>query len=64
LLFSCQGRKFSLGPSVADEIEAIHALWNVPLIGFFTNGEIGLMPDGLCELHNHKLVRVVIRKKS
>lgn len=62
VLFSCQGRKFTLGPSVADEIEAIHGLWNAPLIGFFTNGEIGPTPGGRCELHNHTLVPVVIRQ--
>lgn len=63
ILFSCQGRKFTLGPMVEDEIDAIHRLWDTPLIGFFTNGEIGPMPQGRCELHNHTLVPVVLRER-
>lgn len=63
VLFSCKGRQFTLGPMVGDEIEAIQKLWNVPLVGFFTNGEIGPMPDGRCELHNHTLVPVVIKQR-
>jgi len=62
ILFSCKGRQFTLGPMVADEIAAIHQIWNAPLIGFFTDGEIGPVPNGQCELHNHTLVPVAIRQ--
>jgi len=64
VLFSCKGRQYSLGPIVEDEISAIHQLWKTPLIGFFTDGEIGPVPMGHCELHNHTLVPVLIRHKQ
>lgn len=63
LLFSCRGRQYTLGPMVEDEISAIHQLWQAPLIGFFTDGEIGPVPAGRCDLHNHTLVPVLIRLK-
>ena len=62
ILFSCKGRRYTLGSMVADEISAIQRLWNIPLIGFFTDGEIGPVPNGRCELHNHTLVPVVIKQ--
>ncbi len=64
ILFSCRGRKFTLGPMVEDEISAIHQLWQTPMIGLFTDGEIGPVPLGRCELHNHTLVPVIIRQKQ
>lgn len=64
VLFSCRGRQYALGPMVEDEISAIHQLWQAPLIGFFTDGEIGPVPMGRCDLHNHTLVPVVIRRKQ
>ncbi len=64
VLFSCSGRKYTLGPMVEDEISAIHQLWKTPLIGLFTDGEIGPVPLGRCELHNHTLVPVVFRHKQ
>jgi hypothetical protein len=63
VLFSCKGRHLALGPMVEDEISAIHKLWNVPLVGFFTYGEIGPLPQGRCDLHNHTLVPVIINEK-
>jgi len=63
VLFSCKGRHLALGQMVEDEISAIHKLWNVPLVGFFTYGEIGPVPQGRCELHNHTLVPVLIQEK-
>ncbi len=63
LLFSCKARHVALGPMVEDEISAIHKLWNVPLVGFFTYGEIGPVPNGGCDFHNHTLVPVLINEK-
>ena len=63
VIFSCKGRQFTLGPMVTEEISAIHQLWDAPMIGFFTDGEIGPMPDGKCEVHNHTLVPVVIKER-
>ncbi len=63
LLFSCKARHIALGPMVEDEISAIHKLWNVPLVGFFTYGEIGPLSKGRCDFHNHTLVPVLINEK-
>jgi hypothetical protein len=63
VLFSCKGRHLALGPMVEDEISAVHKLWNVPLVGFFSYGEIGPVPQGQCDFHNHTLVPVLIKEK-
>jgi hypothetical protein len=63
VLFSCKARHLALGPMIEDEICAVHKLWNVPLIGFFTNGEIGPLPQGRCDFHNYALVPVLINEK-
>ena len=63
VLFSCKARHMALGPMVEDEISAIHKLWNVPLVGFFTYGEIGPVPNGACDFHNHTLIPVLINEK-
>ena len=63
VLFSCKARQIALGQMVEDEISAVHELWKVPLVGFFTYGEIGPVPQGQCDFHNHTLVPVVINEK-
>jgi hypothetical protein len=63
VLFSCKGRHIALGPMVEDEISALHKLWNVPLVGFFSYGEIGPVPQGRCDFHNYTLVPVLISEK-
>jgi len=63
VLFSCKARHLALGPMVEDEISAVHKLWKVPLVGFFTYGEIGPVPQGRCDFHNHTLVPVLINEK-
>jgi hypothetical protein len=63
VLFSCKGRHMALGPMVEDEISAVHKLWEIPLVGVFTYGEIGPVPRGRCDFHNHTLVPVLIRQK-
>jgi hypothetical protein len=63
VLFSCKSRHLALGPMVEDEISAVHKLWDVPLVGFFTYGEIGPVLQGRCDFHNETLVPVLIYKK-
>ena len=53
VLFSCKARHKALGQMVEDEISAVRELWKVPLVGFFTYGEIGPVPQGQCDFHNH-----------
>ena len=63
VLYSCIARHAALGPMVEDEISALHKLWEVPLVGFFTYGEIGPVSQGRCDFHNHTLVPVLIKEK-
>ncbi len=63
VLFSCKGRHLVLGPMVEDEISGIRKLWNSPLVGFFTYGEIGPGLEGRSDFHNHTLVPVLIHEK-
>jgi hypothetical protein len=63
VLFSCVGRNLQLGPMMEDEISSVRKLWKVPLVGFFTYGEIGPMPQARCDFHNQTLVLVLIHEK-
>jgi hypothetical protein len=63
VLFSCAARHLAFGPMVEDEISAVRKLWDVPLVGFFTSGEIGPLLQGRCDFHNHTLVPVLIYQK-
>jgi hypothetical protein len=61
VLYSCKARHLALGPMVEDEISAIRKLWGVPLVGFFTYGEIGPCSEGRCDFHNDTVCLVLIR---
>ena len=63
VLFSCKARHIALGPMIEDEISSVHELWKIPLVGFFSYGEIGPLPQGRCDFHNHTLVPVLINEK-
>ena len=53
LMVSCKGRHTSFGPLLEDEIKSIHNIWNVPMTGFLSNGEIGNSQiEGRYEFHN------------
>ena len=52
ILFSCAGRELSLGPWIEEEIEGIQNIWNLPLVGYFTNGEIGSDKNANTEFYN------------
>lgn len=62
-LISCMARHEVAGPMVNDEIAAAAGLWNAPLIGFFSYGEIGLNPLGTCDFYNETLSLATIRLK-
>jgi hypothetical protein len=63
LLFSCMARHLSLGPMVDDEIVAAQRKWNVPLVGFFTYGEIGRNITGRCDFFNETFTLAAVRIK-
>lgn len=53
VMISCKGRHTSFGPLLSDEVRGIYQVWRAPMVGFFSNGEIGNdLPDGKCAFHN------------
>lgn len=64
IIFSCKARHLALGPIMEDEAGKMRAIWNKPLIGFFTYGEIGTAKDGVCDFHNATCSMVVLEEKN
>ena len=52
ILFSCQGRVIAFGPWVSEEISGLNKIWDVPMIGMFSFGEIGCGASGKNDFHN------------
>ncbi|NQV74004.1 FIST C-terminal domain-containing protein [bacterium] len=61
--FSCAGRRLSMGPLLKREIETVRALWDAPLAGFFSLGEIARVTGGGNELNNISSSCVVLKEK-
>lgn len=64
VVFSCKARHLALGPIMEDEAGKMRGIWNMPLIGFFTYGEIGTAEDALCDFHNETCSVVLLEEKS
>jgi hypothetical protein len=52
VVFSCAGRIMSLGPLMNQEIEGVKKVWNVPMVGMFSNAELARATGGNLEMHN------------
>lgn len=53
VLISCMARKVVFGPLINHEIKGIREIWDKPLVGFFSWGEIGRISEqDVCDLHN------------
>jgi len=63
IMFSCKARHLSLGPMVSDEIDQVKEVWNTPLVGFFSYGEMGKATAGKHEFHNNTCSLVVLAEK-
>lgn len=63
LMFSCKARHLALGPMTSDEAGKIRGIWDKPLIGFFTYGEIGTANGSVCDFHNETCSMVVIGER-
>lgn len=63
VVFSCAGRIISLGPLMSEEIEGVKKVWNVPMVGFFTYGELGRGIGGNLEMHNLTTCCVALKEK-
>jgi len=60
IMFSCKARHLSLGPMVSEEIDGIKKVWNAPMAGFFSYGEMGKSTKGKHEFHNNTCSLVVL----
>jgi len=63
VVFSCAGRILALGPLMAEEIEGIGKVWNVPMAGMFSNSELGRATGGNLEMHNITTCVVALKEK-
>ena len=63
VVFSCAGRILSFGPMMNMEIEGIKNVWNVPMAGMFSNGELGRATGGNLEMHNLTTCTVALKEK-
>jgi len=61
ILFDCSARHQAAGNKVDEEIRAIVDCWEVPLLGFFTYGEIGRSGTGTCDLFNETLSLALLK---
>lgn len=64
VLVSCGARQAALGPMIEGELEGLQKLWNAPLVGFFSYGEIGTMNGAsVCDLHNETVSLILLKEK-
>jgi hypothetical protein len=64
IVFTCAGRLLALGPLMSKEIEGIQDVWNVPMVGFFSNGELARATDGNLEMHNLTSCCVALKERK
>jgi hypothetical protein len=63
VVFSCAGRIMSLGPLMNMEIEGIKNVWDIPMVGMFSNGELARATGGNLEMHNLTTCCVALKEK-
>jgi hypothetical protein len=63
IAFSCMARHLALGPDIQAEIDHAFELWQAPVIGFFTYGEIGSTASRQTCLFNETLSLMLLREK-
>ena len=63
IMYSCAGRLMSMGPMMETEIEGVKKVWNVPMVGFFSNGELARATEGNLEMHNLTTCCVALKEK-
>ncbi len=63
VIFSCAGRILSLGPLMNQEIEGVKNVWNVPMVGMFSNAELARATGGNLEMHNLTTCVVALKER-
>ena len=64
VIFSCGGRILSFGPMMNAEIEGVKQVWNVPMAGMFSSGELGRTTGGNLEVLNLTTCCVALKEKN
>ena len=63
VVFSCAGRILAFGPMMNMEIEGVKKIWNVPMVGMFSNAELARATGGNLEMHNLTTCCVALKEK-
>lgn len=63
IVYSCAGRLMTFGPLINKEIDGIQKVWNVPMVGMFSNAELARATGGNLEMHNLTCCTVVLKEK-
>ena len=63
IVFSCAGRILAFGPMMNMEIEGVKKIWDVPMVGMFSNAELARATNGNLEMHNLTTCCVVLKEK-
>ena len=63
IMFSCKARQVALGPLMEDEVSGIRKIWNAPMVGLFTYGEIGKTLVDQTDFHNETCSLVILNEK-
>lgn len=64
IIFSCGGRLVTLGPLISEEVTGMQQVWNVPMVGMFSNAELARATGGNLEMHNLTTCCVAIKEKQ
>ena len=63
IVFSFAGRQLSFGPMINEELEGIKGIWNVPMVGMFSNAELVRATGGNLEMHNATTCIVALKER-
>jgi hypothetical protein len=63
VVFSCAGRLLSFGPLMSEEIAGMKNIWNVPMVGMFSNAELGRGRGGNLEMHALTTCCIALKEK-
>jgi len=63
VVFSCAGRILSFGPMMNMEIEGLKKIYDVPMVGMFSNAELARATGGNLEMHNLTTCCVALKEK-
>ena len=64
VIFSCAARIIALGPLMSEELEGVKNVWQVPMAGMFSSGELGRATGGNLELLNLTTCTVALKEKN